>query len=281
MNRVFAVLGLILAVSSVPAQAQPVLDVVPRDLYTDTLRQDGNSITFCYNPDGMMAGFEQELAQSIASVLLVEPNLVAMTNPRIPTNPLDYRLPWLEDALFILLAEKCDVIMGYVLATSVPDWILLTRPYLSTGNLLVTKQEGIATIDDLPLDQRIGTRSLSVSDNRLQSFLNTRPKDQRWKRATLYHNQRILEQLESGEIGAAVIWEPALYFATDGDPEAAGYHILPLPFVDRRTDIGMATRSNNTYLNSILGDAIGELINDGTLADLVDQFHLGPTSVPQ
>ncbi len=280
MKKLISLVTLALGLAAMPAQAQPLTDVVPRDLYTDRLRQDGNSISFCYNPQGMMAGFEQELAQAIGSVLLVEPKLVEMDNPRIPTNPLDYRLPFLEDAIFILLAEKCDVIMGYVLANSVPDWLLLTRPYLSTGNLLVTRETGLTALGDLPRDQRIGTRSMSVSDNRLQAYLATLPQDQRWKRSTLYHNQRILEQLESGQIGAAVIWEPALYFATDGDPEAAGYKILPLPFVDRRTDIGLATRSNNTYLNSILGDAIGELIEDGTMADLVEQFNLGPTSVP-
>lgn len=280
MKTLVRLLGLALTLAAPAALAQPLTDVVPRDLYTDQLRQDGNSITFCYNPEGMMAGFEQELAQLIGSVLLVEPKLVEMDNPRIPTNPLDYRLPFLEESMFILLAEQCDAIMGYVLATSAPDWLLLTRPYLSTGNLLVTRQDGIDSIDDLPRDQRIGTRSMSVSDNRLQAYLATLPQEQRWKRSTLYHNQRVLEQLDSGEIGAAVIWEPALYFATEGDPEAAGYHILPLPFVDRRTDIGLATRSNNTYLNSILGDAIGELIADGSLAQLASDFNLGPTSVP-
>lgn len=281
MKTLLPLLALALSLVAAPAQAQPLTDVVPRDLYTDRLLQDGNSISFCYNPDGMMAGFEQELAQAIGSVLLVEPKLVEMTNPRIATNPLDYRLPFLKEAIYILLAEKCDVIMGYVLATSVPDWLLLTRPYLSTGNVLVTKLDGVTSIDQLPIDQRIGTRSMSVSDNRLQAFIATRPREQRWKRSTLYHNQRILEQLESGQIGAAVIWEPALYFATDGDPEAAGYHILPLPFVDRPTEIGLATRSNNTYLNSTLGQAISELIADGTLDELVQSFNLGPTSVPK
>ncbi|NGP17217.1 substrate-binding periplasmic protein [Devosia aurantiaca] len=280
MKNLLRLLALAVPLIAGSVAAQPLTDVVPRDLYTDRLRQDGNSISFCYNPQGMMAEFEQELAQVIGSVLLVEPKLITMDNPRIPTNPLDYRLPFLEEAIFILLAEQCDVIMGYVLATSVPDWLLLTRPYLSTGNLLVTKLPDIATIDDLPKDQRIGTRSMSVSDNRLQAYIATLPADQRWKRSTLYHNQRLLEQMESGEIGAAVIWAPALYYATDGAPEAAGYHILPLPFADRKTEIGLATRSNNTYLNSILGDAIGELIADGTLQDLAESFNLGPDSVP-
>lgn len=278
-SLVSLVMGLVLSAGAV--QAQPIIDVVPRDLYSDTLRQNGNSITFCYNPDGMMAGFEKELAEAVSSVLLVDPVLAATPNGRMPTNPLDYRLPFLPDAIFILLAEKCDVLMGYVLSRSAPDWALLTRPYLSTGNLLITRDPVLASIEDVPLDQRIGSRSLSVSDNRLQSFLAARPADKRWKRATLYNNARILEQLESNEIGAAVIWEPALYFATKGDPAAAGYKILPLPFVDRRTDIGMATRSSNTYLNSILGEAIGELISDGTLAEMIARYNLGPTSLPQ
>lgn len=281
MNKFLVSLVMGLVLTSTAVQAQPLIDVVPRDLYSDQLRQNGNSITFCYNPDGMMAEFEQELAETISSVLLVEPVLVATPNGRMPTNPLDYRLPYLPDAIFILLAEDCDVMMGYVLSRSAPSWVLITRPYLSTGNLLISRNPDLNSIEDLPLDQRIGSRSLSVSDNRLQSFIAARPADKRWKRATLYHNERILEQLNSGEIGAAVIWEPALYFATDGDPAAAGYNILPLPFVDRRTDIGMATRSNNTYLNSILGEAIGELISDGTLDAMIQRYNLGPTSLPQ
>ena len=281
MKRSLISLALAATLSCSAVQAQPIIDVVPRELYTDSLRQNGNSITFCYNPEGMMAGFEQELAETIGSVLLVEPKIVATPNGRVPTNPLDYRLPYLPDAIFILLAETCDVMMGYVLARSVPDWVLLTRPYLSTGNLLITRNPDIKTIEDVPHDQRIGSRSLSISDNRLQSFMAARPAEQRWKRATLYNNERVLQQLESGEIGAAVIWEPAVYFATKGDPEAAGYHILPLPFVDRRTEIGMATRSNNTYLNSILGDAVQELISDGTLDEMVQRYNLGPTSTPQ
>ena len=265
----------------IPAQAQPITDVVPRDLYTDTLRQNGNSITFCFNPDGMMAGFEQELADTIGSVLLTEVDVKPLKPNGVPTNPLDFRLPYLPQQLFVVLVEDCDAIMGFVLSRSIPNWASVTRPYLSTGSNLITRDAALTALDDLPLDQRIATRSLSLSDNRLASFLRTRPEGQRWVRTPLYSNQRVLERLDAGEVGAAIVWEPALYFATDGEPEAAGYHILPLPFVDRRTEIGIATRSNNTYLNSILGDAIGELISDGTLDEMVQRFHLGPTSTPQ
>lgn len=266
---------------SAGAQAQRLEDVVPRDLYTDSLRQNGNAIDMCYNPRAMTGEFDAALADAIGSVLLVDVKLVDMGDGRIPTHPLDYRLPYLPEQMFIFLAEQCDAVMGYVLSRSAPDWVLLTRPYLSTGNLLITRSAALKSIEDLPLDQKIGSRSLALSDNRLASFLNARPAERRWQRLPYFDNQKLLQRVDDGTVGAAVIWEPALYYATGGDPVAKGYKLLPLPFPDRRTEIGIATRSNNTYLNSILGDAITELTQDGTLQQLIDQYHLGPTSLPQ
>lgn len=263
------------------AYAQPLEDVIPRDLYTDELRQNGNSITFCYNPDGMMAEFEAELADIIGSVLLVNVEINPLDGSLIPTKPLDYRLPFLPEQIFLLLAEECDAIIGYVLSRSVPEWVLLTRPYLSTPSMLIVKDTAINTIEDVPLDQVIGSRSLALSDNRLSSFIRARPEDRRWKRTPYYDNRKLLDRLDDGTVSAAVIWAPALYYATDGDPEAAGYHALPLPFPDNRTQFGIATRSNNTYLNSILGDAIAELVNDGTIAEMSERHNLGPDNLPE
>jgi len=262
-------------------QAQRMQDVVPRDLYTEQLRQNGNSITICYNARAMTAQFDVALADAIGSVLLADVRPVDMGDGRIPTHPLDYRLPYLPETLFVLLAEQCDAIMGYVLSRTAPDWVLLSRPYLSTGNLLVTGNAAFNSIEDIPFDRKLGSRSLALSDNRLWAFLQSRPAGRRWQRFTYYDNQKLLDRLNDGTVAAAVIWEPALYFSTNGDPAAQGYKILPLPFPDRLTEIGLATRSNNTYLNSIFGDAISELIKDGTLQQLIDQYHLGPNSLPK
>jgi len=263
------------------AQAQPLTDIVPRDLYTDTVRQDGNSLTFCYNQNGMMAAFERELAEAIGSVLLVETKLVPMRSNGVPTTPLDFRMPYTAQQLFVILAEDCEAILGYVLSSKAPDWALLTRPYLSTGSNLIVRDGSITAIEQLPLDRAIGSRSLSTADNRLAAYLSAQPADKRWVRRPYYNNQRVLEKLDDGTIGAALVWEPALYFATNGDPAAAGYHQLPLPFQERRTELGIATRSSNTYLNSSLGEAIAELIADGTLAEMIERHHLGPTSLPK
>ena len=172
-----------LAVTSA-AEAQRMQDVVPRDLYTDQLRQNGNSITICYNARAMTAGFDIALADAIGSVLLVDVKTHDMGDGRIPTHPLDYRLPYLPETLFVLLAEQCDAIMGYVLSRTAPDWVLLTRPYLSTGNLLVTRNAAFNSIEDIPFDQKLGSRSLALSDNRLSAFLQSRPAERRWQRFT-------------------------------------------------------------------------------------------------
>lgn len=263
------------------AFAQPLTDVVPRDLYTDTMRQDGNSLTFCYNENGMTAAFDQELAEAIGSVLLIEAKTVPMRSNGVPTTPLDFRLPYTAQQLFVILAEDCDAMLGFVLSRTAPDWALLTRPYLSTGSDLIVKDPAITSIEQLPLDQAIGSRSLSTADNRLAAFIAALPEAKRWVRRPYYNNERVLEKLDDGSIGAALVWEPALYVKTNGDPAAAGYHMLPLPFQERRTELGIATRSSNTYLNSILGEAIGELIADGTLAELIERHNLGPSSLPR
>lgn len=263
------------------AQAQPLTDVVPRDLYTDTMRQDGNSVTFCYNKEGMTAAFDQELAEAIGSVLLLEAKLVPLRSNGVPTTPLDYRLPYTAQQLFVLIAEECDAIIGYVLSRTAPEWVRLTRPYLSTSSVLIARDPAIKRLGDLPFEHGIGSRSLSTADNRLASYLRSLPEGKRWVRRPYYNNERVLEKLNEGSIGAALVWEPALYFATKGDPEAAGYHQLPLPFQERRTELAIATRSSNTYLNSILGEAIEELIADGSLAEMIERHHLGPSSLPQ
>ena len=77
------------------------------------------------------------------------------------------------------------------------------------------------------------SRSMSTADNRLASYLRSLPEAKRWVRRPYYNNERVLQKLDDGSTGAALVWEPALYFATEGDPEAAGYRQLPLPFQEQ------------------------------------------------
>ncbi|RUT31059.1 transporter substrate-binding domain-containing protein [Arsenicitalea aurantiaca] len=250
---------------------------IPRDMYVERLQREGNAITFCYNADGMMAGFELDLARAIGDALLVEVSTRPIPGTQITTPPLDHRLPLLPDQLFVLLAEDCSALLGYALSSSNPEWLSVTRPYFSSDTLLVVADPEYRTLDDVPLDRPVGARGMSMADNRLIMYLQARSADRRWHRHPYFNNEVVLERLADGTIGAGLVWAPALYVHTDGDPEAAGFHVIsPMPFPTPQVEIGIATRSDNSYLNVTLGAAIQQLLDEGTIADLLARHRLVP-----
>lgn len=257
------------------AQVQQDGSGVPRDLFTEQLRQQGNSVTFCYNPDGMMAEFEKELADAIASVLLVEPDLFALERSVLPQPPLDHRLPYQNAQMFVALAQDCDALMGFSLSPSNPDFILVTAPYMVTPTDLVTIDPAANRLEDFPEGSVIATRGLSLADNALINFL--KPQGDRWVRTSYRNNQDVLEAALGGTVAAAFVWEPALYVATGGEPALYGLRVIEdPPFTIRPLETGIATRSDNTYLNQLLTDAIAALQADGTVTALMEKHLLKP-----
>src|ERR1700735_5757942 len=51
-------------------------DLPPRDVYHERGRTSGDKIALCVNGGAMMASFEKDLAQQIASRLLLTPNVI-------------------------------------------------------------------------------------------------------------------------------------------------------------------------------------------------------------
>lgn len=270
--RPVATLALALSVWAATAAAQAPL---PRDLFQERLRQQGDSLTFCLNPDAMLADFDRAVAQELGAILLIEARIDPV-KPMLATLPLDYRLPLTTDQLYLLLAEECDAFMGFTLAASgYPDWMRVTRDYLSTRMVMVTHDPAIKRLEDLPFGKAIGLRSLSAADNRLISYLLSLPADRRWQRKPYYNNEQVLAALADGSIGVAMIWEPALRHATGNDPEGAGYHIIPMPFNTDPVLIGIAIRSVDSYLQTLLSDGIKALVDDGTIDRLLAEHGFG------
>ena len=267
---VAAVLG------AAPGFAQDV-EYIPRDTYAKGLLQEGNAITFCYNADGMMADFEQDLAQLLGGVLLTETKLAPIPGTQITTPPLDHRLPLLPEQLYVIFAESCGAVIGYALSSSNPDWLTVTRPYMSSGTVMVATDPDYARLDDVPFDRPIASRAMSAADNRLINFLQDRPADRTWRRTPYFSNDLVLARVADGTSGAGLVWETALSFATDGAPAEAGYHVLEgLPFQAPPIEIGIATRSEDRYLNELLSGAIGALLADGSIERLMREHHLLP-----
>jgi len=252
-------------------------DMPPRDLYRERGRTRGDQIALCVNGAAMMASFDKALAREIASRLLLNPNVVEIKTWH-PTEPLDYRLPLAYEELYIEFAERCDGFMGLTLAQGYPSWLIITRPYLSTRNVLAATSPEYRKLADIPAEKPIGTRMMGVVDNQLIVYLQSLPEQNRWRRHPYFNNKLLLDRLLDRTVAAAFVWEPALYRATGGDPESKGIHIIPPPFALSETEIGIGLRSNDAYLAVTLGQAIDSLRADGTVDRLLVEHTLAATS---
>lgn len=264
------------ALSAAPVLAQSLQRVLPSDMYTENARTTGNTIRFCYSPLAVSAGFEKELISAIGDSLLIDSQLVEIPETFIKVHPLEYRLALTSEQMFFLLGSECDAILGFLHSSTVPEWLSVTIPYLEDGTILFSKNPDHKRLSDLPFGSKIGGRAMSNSDMRLAAYLYALPKDRSWVRKTYHNYNRMMQYFYDDTLDAAMIWGPALYHISNGDPAAHGYYEMSIPFPIDTTKIGMATRSNNTYLNQTLSTAIQNLTDDGTIAQLKLKQHLAP-----
>jgi polar amino acid transport system substrate-binding protein len=271
---------LLAAVSSIIAAqvfAQEADDLPPRDVYHERGRSTGDKIAFCVNPASMMAPFEMALAREIAARLLVTPNVIEVKTWH-PTEPLDYRLPLAYDELYIEFAERCDGFMGMTLAPGYPAWLIVTRPYVTTRTVLAAASADYHKLADIPVNGQIGTRMLGIVDNQLILYLQSLPEKSRWRRVPYFNNKLLLDRLLDHTVAVAFVWEPALYRATEGAPEAAGIRVIQTPFELQPTEFGIGLRSNDSFLSVTLGQAIDSLRADGTIDRLMVENLLAAKS---
>jgi polar amino acid transport system substrate-binding protein len=252
-----------------------VEDLPPRDVYVERGRSTGDKIALCVNGAAMMAPFEKDLAFEIAARLLLAPKVIEVKTWH-PTEPLDYRLPFGFDELYIEFAERCDGFMGFSLAQGYPSWLIITRPYLSTRMVLAAVEPEFRKLSDIPPTSALGTRMLGAVDNQLILYLQALPEKNRWKRVPYFNNKILIDRLLDRTVAGAFVWEPALYLATAGTPAAAGIHTIPPPFELLQTEFGIGLRSNDSYLSVALGQAIDSLRTDGTIDRLLVEHSLAP-----
>jgi polar amino acid transport system substrate-binding protein len=269
MTSAFAIplLAALSFIITAQTMAQEADDLPPRDTYHERGRSTGDKIAFCVNPAAMMAPFERALANDIAARLLVTPNVIEVKTWH-PTEPLDYRLPLAYGELYIEFAERCDGFMGFTLAQGYPSWLIVTRPYVSTRTVLAATAD-YHKLADVPVNRPLGTRMLGGVDNQLILYLQSLPAKSRWQRIPYFNNKLLLDRLLDRTVAAAFVWEPALYRATGGNPEAAGIHVVPPPFALQPTELGIGLRSNDSFLSVTLGQAIDSLRADGTIDRLL------------
>ena len=276
---IVAMLAALVCCASGTARAQG-MEIPPRDTYQDRGRgSQGNKVALCVNGAAMMASFDAALARELASALLLTAEVIEVKSWR-PTEPLDYRLPLMFEEIYIQFAEQCDGFMGFTLAQGYPEWMTITRPYLTTRTVLVTTSPNYRKLADIPVNRPLGTRILGGVDSQVAMYLQSMPEKSRWQRLAYYNNKVLIDRLLDGTVAAAFVWEPALYRATGGKPEAAGLHIIPSPFEPMQTELGIGLRSHDAFLSVTLGQAIDALRADGTIDRLLAQHVLAAPRPP-
>jgi polar amino acid transport system substrate-binding protein len=265
--RLAAVLICALLATITPTSAQ--LDIVSRDLYTERTRNEGNRISFCLRPFGPIAAFEAELAEQIGKMLLTEVRTYTLNPRSFPVRPsiFDYYFGLTDDQMFIMMAQNCDVVLGMHLSSASPEWLRLSRPYISANVLGITRDPALKSIEDLGPEIRIGVQGQAAGDASLMSYFKTQPNGTTPERVSFRSNQDLFAALSSGQVNAALIWEGALMAGTDGNPEGY-YPMARLPFPVDPIGVSAAVRVEDRFLGALIDEALAALEDNGTLIEM-------------
>jgi ABC-type amino acid transport substrate-binding protein len=233
----------------------------------------GDAIRFCIGEDAYQRPLEEAIVQEIAGALLIDARVHHYPPLNFPIDN-DYVIGPTLDEIYVLLNNDCDAFMGMNFVPDLADWITYSRPLYTTDFVLVARRDSPATsLVDLGAGTTIGTRVLSVGDLRLGSFLRLQEKESRPARVPYNDNGTVMDRLISGDIDAALVWEPALSGILAGD-QMAELKLLDLGGMNvPDVTFGVIFQSRNTFLRGLIDSAIEQLREGGIIDDLVAQYY--------
>jgi polar amino acid transport system substrate-binding protein len=226
------------------------------------------ALTVCIDPDNLPyshskktpPGFDVEIARELAKALGVEAKFVWVDTIR-------------DTPLGEMLEGECDCVVGAAIDVNTADEmqnlgekVLFTKPYHTTGYVLVIKEGGpqAKKLEELK-GKKIGAEAGSVADYNL----NLKGHDRR-----LYPMQdSIFSGIESGEVVAGFMWAPNVGFMLKEDPKRKfklvdGY----VPEEDFRFDIGVAVRKEDRELKESLDKIIQSLVEKGEVKRIITGY---------
>lgn len=271
-------LVIVFSVQMAAVRAQSELPDLPREILDPTLTITGDTVRFCYYPFGPTAELDVAMATAIADALLVEAETVPAF-AAIQMSGLDI-IPMTADDVFLSLTNDCDAFMGFTLAPGAyPEWLSFSRPYVQSDFVAVTTNLDLASLDDLPAGEKIGTLLMSEIDSRLGSLMRATAERDRWRILPYPSTELLVQRLADGTVTVAAGWEPTLIPALkiaelDYRRIALGYVNIP-PRVT-----AVAFLAEDSYLQSALDDAIGALNELGELDIVIASVNFPGESPP-
>lgn len=165
-----------------------------------------------------------------------------------------------------LYDEKCDFVVGIPLDKRLEGagpQLALSKPYLTTGFVVVVGKDVQAKgLDDLK-GKRIGVEMHSVPDFALFSLGHERG---------LYASQaEIFKALADGEIPAAVMWAPIAGWLLKQQPSVQ-LTILPESRAEFTFPLAVAVRKGDPQFLDVINKAIDAIVSSGRRDQILDKY---------
>jgi polar amino acid transport system substrate-binding protein len=166
----------------------------------------------------------------------------------------------------------CDIVFGLVITGDdhhmAGHRLAFTRPYLSTGFVLVTQgsAKGVTTLDEVKAKQvRIGVPAYSPMHEYVQA--------NGFEFTTFFQNYQVINALVGHEIDAAMIWSGAISQARLEHPEAEfemakGY----VPDRELRWNSAWVIKAKEVELKQFIDEAFAEMLKSGEIKRIVERY---------
>lgn len=235
-----------------PTFAQPF---VPVESYNRTRPDFGNRLPLCVIPNSPTRDGDRDFATELANVLLLEPDIVEID---VNIDLLDNEGLW--PAILIHLAEKCIGVMGVQIVPGemTPDWMILSRPYFEAPYVLLTRDDEIENLTDLPPGTRLGVPLYTPIDTDIMLAIGAGTLD--GVRRLPYDRPELMADLMgAGELDAAIVWQPHLELPALQSAAFYSHQGNVAPLERDTRAVAVLMRTQDQMLRTIIDQAIEAL----------------------
>ena len=166
----------------------------------------------------------------------------------------------------------CDIFLGLTITGDDSDieahHMSFTRPYLSTGFVLVTQgaAKGARSLEDIKARGiRIGVPAYSPMHAYLQA--------NGFESTGFFQNRWVIDALVRREIDSAMLWSGAISQARLEHPEAQ-FELAPgyVPTPEVRWNSAWAVKQKETELKQMIDEAFAEMLKSGEIKRIVERY---------
>ena len=215
---------------------------------------DDNTLRVCIDLRDPLWEIDREIAQALAAVLLLEPEIHLIDDGRTSV-PLD--------DVYSYLRGQCRVYFGFRLVAGMyPSWASVTRAYYDARYVFVTDGTEYAALADIPAGRPVGVTLGSSADFRFTPYNNALSPNARWTRRPYGTDAQALAALENGDVEAALVWGPALV----GHQGGADFSVIaPDPLQLETMPVGGLMLSGDVFLRQSLDEGIAAMLAGGEI----------------